>query len=47
MLPLYVNIDNCVFPEVGRYNFAVFFTAHDGDEVLKGEHPFKVLSQEE
>jgi hypothetical protein len=47
LLPLYVNIANCVFPEAGHYNFAVFFSAHDGDEVLKGEHPFKVLSQEE
>ena len=46
-LPRYVNIDNCVFPEAGHYNFEVYFTAHDGGEVLKGEHPFKVLSQEE
>jgi hypothetical protein len=47
LLPGYVNIDNCVFPEAGRYNFEVYFTVHDGGEVLKGEHPFKVLSQEE
>lgn len=47
LLPWYVNIDNCVFPEAGHYNFAVSFIAPDGDEALKGEHPFKVLSQEE
>jgi hypothetical protein len=46
LLPGYVNIDNCVFPEAGHYNFQVYFTAHDG-EALKGEHSFKVLSQEE
>jgi hypothetical protein len=47
LLPRYVNIENCVFPEAGHYNFAVSFTVRDGGDVLKGEHPFKVLSQEE
>lgn len=47
LLPWYVNIDNCVFPEAGHYKFEVYFTAHGGDETLKGEHPFTVRSQEE
>jgi hypothetical protein len=47
LLPLYVNMSECVFPEAGHYNFAVSFTVHDGDDALKGEHPFKVFSQEE
>ena len=47
LLPWYVNIDNCVFPEAGHYKFEVYFTAHGGDEALKGEHPFTVRSQEE
>lgn len=47
LLPLYVNISECVFPEAGRYNFAVYFSARDGGEVLKGEHLFNVLPTEE
>jgi hypothetical protein len=47
LLPWYVNIDDCVFPEAGHYSFAVYFTSRDGDEALKGEHPFTVRSQEE
>jgi hypothetical protein len=47
LLPMYVDIGDCVFPEAGHYNFAVSFIAPDGSETLKGEHPFKVLSQEE
>jgi hypothetical protein len=47
LLPLYVNIENCVFPEAGHYNFIVSFTVRNRGDVLKGEHPFKVLSQEE
>jgi hypothetical protein len=46
LLPLYVDIPDCVFPEAGRYNFAVFFSAPDG-EALKGEHPFTVFGHEE
>jgi hypothetical protein len=30
LLPWYVNIDNCVFPEAGHYKFEVYFTAHGG-----------------
>lgn len=47
LLPWYVNIDDCVFPEAGHYKFEVYFTAYGGDEALKGEHPFTVRSQEE
>lgn len=46
-LPLDVEVDECVFPEAGRYSFEVFFAARDGGEALKGEHPFFVLSQKE
>lgn len=46
-LPLYVNMNECVFPEAGRYNFEVHLTAHDGGEALKGEHPFDVFPLEE
>src|SRR5262249_1517635 len=46
LLPLYVDLGDCVFPEAGRYNFEVYFAARDG-EALKGEHPFSVFSQEE
>lgn len=47
LLPMYVDMSECVFPEAGHYNFAVHFAAPDGGEALKGEHPFTVLSQEE
>jgi hypothetical protein len=47
LLPGYVSIDNCVFPEAGHYNFEIHLTAQDGNEALKGEHPFTVLAQEE
>ena len=47
LLPLYVDIGDCVFPEAGHYNFEVYFTARDSGDALKGEHPFTVLSQEE
>ncbi len=47
LLPMYVEMSECVFPEAGHYNFAVFFTARDGGEALKAEHPFTVRSPEE
>jgi hypothetical protein len=47
LLPLYVNMSECVFPEVGHYNFEVHLSAQDGGEALKGEHPFSVLPLEE
>jgi uncharacterized protein DUF6941 len=47
LLPLYVNMSECVFPEAGRYNFAVSFFGRNSGEALKGEQPFNVLSLEE
>ena len=47
LLPLYVAVGECVFPETGPYRFEIYFAARTGGEALKGEHPFTVLSQEE
>ena len=47
LLPLYVDIGDCVFPEAGSYSFEIYFSARDGAEALKGEHPFIILSHEE
>ena len=47
LLPLYVEVGDCVFPEAGRYNFEIYFSARGGGEALKGEHPFAVLAHEE
>jgi hypothetical protein len=47
LLPLYVELGECVFPEAGLYGFEVYFSARDGGEALKGEHPFTVRSREE
>ena len=47
LLPLYVGVGECAFPEAGRYSFEVYFAARGGGEALKGEHPFTVLSQQE
>ena len=47
LLPLYVEVGECVFPEAGPYNFEVYFSARDGGEALMGEHPFTVLLREE
>jgi hypothetical protein len=47
LLPLYVEVGDCVFPEAGQYSFEVYFSARDDGEALKGEHPFIVLSHEE
>jgi hypothetical protein len=47
VLPLYVEVGDCVFPEAGLYSFEIYFSARDGGEALKGEHPFNVRSHEE
>lgn len=47
LLPLYVEVGKCVFPEPGPYSFEVYFTAPRGGEALKGELPFTVLAHEE
>jgi hypothetical protein len=46
LLPLYFDLGDCVFPDAGQYSFAIFFSARDGGEALKGEHPFRIVSQE-
>ena len=43
LLPMYVEISDCMFPEAGPYSFAIYFFTR-GEEALKGEHPFTVLS---
>lgn len=43
LLPLYVDLGDCTFPESGQYRFEVYFAGRGGDEVLKTEHPFTVL----
>ncbi len=47
LLPLYVEVGDCVFPEAGQYRIEVYFSARDGREALKGEHPLSVVSHEE
>jgi hypothetical protein len=47
LLPLYVEVGDCVFPEAGPYSFEIYFSARGGGDALKGEHPFTVLSHEE
>jgi hypothetical protein len=47
LLPLYVEIGECAFPEPGLYTFQVYFAARGGVEALKGEHPFFVRRYEE
>jgi hypothetical protein len=44
---LRVEVDNCVFPEPGQYNFEVYFAARGHSEVLKGELPFVVVPTED
>jgi hypothetical protein len=46
LLPLYVDLGDCVFPEAGQYSFQVYFSARRG-EALKGEYPFTVFASEE
>jgi hypothetical protein len=46
LLPLYLELGGCLFPEPGSYRFEIYFSARDR-EVLKGEHPFNVLAVEE
>jgi hypothetical protein len=41
-----LQFGDCEFPEPGSYTFQVWFSARDGQEVMKGEHPFHVLSNE-
>jgi hypothetical protein len=47
LLPLYVDLGDCVFPQAGQYNFEIYFSARGGGEALKGEHSFAVHSHED
>jgi hypothetical protein len=47
LLPLYIDVGQCVFPESGPYRFEVHFSVRGGGEAMKGEHPFDVLAPEE
>ncbi len=46
LLPLYVDVGECVFADAGAYSFEIYFSARDGSDALKGEHPFTVLADE-
>jgi hypothetical protein len=47
LLPLYFDLGDCEFPTPGLYTFQVWFTAPHGEEALKAEHPFYLLTNEE
>jgi hypothetical protein len=47
VLPLYVEVGDCVFPEPGQYSFEIYFSVRDDGEALKGEHPFVVFAEED
>jgi hypothetical protein len=47
LLPLSVDIGECLFPEPGRCTFQVWFLSRSGHEAQKGEQPFDVLAIEE
>jgi len=46
LVPMYLELGQCLFPEAGAFRFEINFNTGDR-EVLKGEHPFHVLSIEE
>src|SRR5713101_537504 len=47
LLPLYIGVGDCVFPEAGLYSFEIYFSARGGDEAIKAEYPFNVFTHEE
>jgi hypothetical protein len=47
LLPLYVEVSGCIFPEAGWYDFQIYLSTRNGSESLKGEHPFALLADEE
>jgi hypothetical protein len=47
LLPLYLDVGDCECPEPGLYTFQVWFTAANGEEALKAEHPFHARTNEE
>jgi hypothetical protein len=44
LLPLYLDVGDCALPQPGLYTFQVWFTAANGAEALKAEHPFHALT---
>jgi hypothetical protein len=46
VLPLGLDLGGCRFPEPGLYTFQVWLTSLDGQEALKAEHPFRLLTVE-
>lgn len=46
ILPLYVALGWCPFPEAGQYTVQVYFTPRAGSDVLKGELPLAVSNEE-
>ena len=34
LLPYYVDVGECVFPEAGLYSFEIYFSTRDGGEAL-------------
>ena len=47
LLPVQLELGDCVFPELGHYSFQIYFSARGGGEALKDEHPFTVHRYEE
>ena len=46
LLPMYLDVDDVAFPEVGQYFFQVLFYVRGSGDVLKGEQPFHVYLEE-
>ena len=46
LVPHGIDIGDVVFPNSGQYRFEVYF-AMRGTEVLKGEHPLTIISDED
>ena len=46
LVPYGFDIGEVVFPNSGQFRFEVYFAVR-GTEVLKGEHPFTIMSDED
>jgi hypothetical protein len=47
VVPLYLDLGLCEFPEPGLYMVQLWFSPAQGQDVLKAELPFDVLENEE
>lgn len=47
VLPLWLDLGVCEFPEPGSYTFQVWFSSPQGGDALKGELPFHIVQDEE